>query len=131
MEPIESFTSGKLHAVTVNLNGSKLVIYDGVEVSPSEIELTPLEQLEVDSAVYIPPAVPLKITMAQARLALLTAGLLELVDAQVSSLPAVAAINWQYRQNVERDSPLVASLAAALNLDAAAVDNLFILGASL
>lgn len=79
--------------------------------------------------------VPVVVTMRQARLALLGAGLLEQVNAAVAALPdiegAAARIEWEYAQEVRRDSPLVAGLSAALGLTDEILDSLFTEGAGL
>ena len=72
----------------------------------------------------LPPPIP-TVTMRQARLALLGAGLLDQIDAAVAAAGAAAKIEWEYAQEVRRDSPLIAQLAAGLNLDAATIDQLF------
>lgn len=79
--------------------------------------------------------VPEEITMRQARLVLLGAGLLSLVDAALNSLPSphkeAAHIEWEYASGVRRDSPLIAQLGPALGLTAEQVDDLFRQGATL
>lgn len=78
---------------------------------------------------------PMIITMRQARLALLGAGLLDDVNAAIDALPepnrSAAQIEWEYAAEVRRDSRLIAVLASALGLDETQVDALFITGASL
>ena len=83
-----------------------------------------------------PPLVaPAAVTMRQARLALLGAGLLASVDAAIDSLPSpqkeAARIEWEYAAEVQRSSGLVPMMAAALGLDDAALDALFIEAAAL
>lgn len=79
--------------------------------------------------------IPQSVTMRQARLALLSTGRLADVDTAIAALSepdkSAAAIEWEYSQTVERNRPFVATLGAALSLDDAALDNLFILAASL
>lgn len=79
--------------------------------------------------------VPQQVTMRQARLALLAAGLLSQVDAAIDALPSpnkdAARIEWDYSATVERTWPLVAMLGAALGLDDTALDDLFITAAVL
>lgn len=74
--------------------------------------------------------VPQFVSMRQARLALLAAGLLAGVDAAISALPSpdgeAARIDWEYAVEVRRSSPLIATLGPALGLDDAAIDALFI-----
>ena len=80
---------------------------------------------------YVPEvvAVPEVVTMRQARLALLGAGLLAQVNTAVANMPGTegdaARIEWEYAQEVRRDSPLVAGLSAALGLTDEALDNLY------
>ena len=82
-----------------------------------------------------PPVVPPSVTMRQARLALLGAGLLASVDAAINALPSpqkeAARIEWEYATEVQRSSGLVPMMGAALGLDDAALDALFIEAAAL
>lgn len=79
--------------------------------------------------------VPEVVTMRQARLALLGAGLLAQVNAAVANMPSTegdaARIEWEYAQEVRRDSPLVAGLSAALGLTDETLDNLYKVAAGL
>lgn len=76
------------------------------------------------------PVVPHSVTMRQARLALLQAGLLATVDVVIDALPSpqkeAARIEWDYSSEVWRDKPFVIQLGVALGLDDAALDALFI-----
>ena len=82
-----------------------------------------------------PQPVPPAVTMRQARLALLGAGLLAGVDAAIDSLPSpqkeAARIEWEYATEVQRSSGLVPMMRVALGLDDAALDALFIGAAAL
>lgn len=86
---------------------------------------------------YVPAvvAVPEVVTMRQARLALLGAGLLAQVNTAVANMPGAegdaARIEWEYAQEVRRDSPLVAALSAAFGWTGARLDDLFTEGAKL
>jgi len=79
--------------------------------------------------------VPQSITMRQARLALLGAGLLDNVSAVINSLPeptkSAAMIEWEYASEVQRTTGLVASMGAALGLTEAQLDSLFIQAAQI
>ncbi|GHU34243.1 hypothetical protein AGMMS50256_27610 [Betaproteobacteria bacterium] len=81
------------------------------------------------------PVVPKSITMRQARLALLGAGLLAAVDAAIASMEGVqgeaARIEWEYAASVERNNPLFAAMAGSLELTDDALDQLFIAAAKL
>jgi len=89
-----------------------------------------------EPAQYVPPApvvrVPEEVSMGQARLALYEHDKLAAVEALLNAMsePARtrARIEWDYRPTVRRDSPLVAQLGAALDLD---LDDLFIHAATL
>ena len=82
-----------------------------------------------------PPAVPQAVTMRQARLALLAAGKLAGVDAAIEALPepqrTQAQIEWEFASEILRASPLVEAMGAALGLDDAVLDALFVEAAAL
>ena len=74
--------------------------------------------------------VPQQVTMRQARLALLGAGLLDQVDAAIASIEdptqrRAAEIEWEYAQTVDRNSPFVQQLSAGLGLTDEQKDQLF------
>ena len=80
-------------------------------------------------------AIPTQVTMRQARLALLGAGLLSGIDAAINSLSepdkSAAKIEWEYAAVVQRDSGLVPAMAAALGMTEAQIDQLFITASTL
>jgi len=86
---------------------------------------------------YLPAVVAVAevVTMRQARHALLGAGLLAQVNTAVANMPGAegdaARIEWEYAQEVRRDSPLVAALSAAFGWTSAQLDDLFTEGAKL
>lgn len=75
--------------------------------------------------------VPISVTMRQGRLALLQAGLLAQVQSAIDAQGDAEKIEWEYAQTIDRNSPLVAALAATLSLDDAALDALFISASNL
>ena len=81
------------------------------------------------------PAVPQRVTMRQARLALLGAGLIGDVDAAINAMPSpqkeAARIEWEYGQEVQRHNGFVSVLAPSLGLTDAQTDALFIAAAGL
>ena len=83
----------------------------------------------------LPPAIPTVVTMRQARLALLQAGLLSLVQSAIASMesPAkeAAEIEWEYSQEVQRNKPFVQMLGTSLGLTEEQLDNLFLLASTL
>ncbi|MCX8016370.1 MAG: hypothetical protein N2690_00505 [Rhodocyclaceae bacterium] len=95
--------------------------YDGQKLMPPPQEPSPASE-------RMPP--PNAVTMRQARLALLAAGLLDDVEAAIAAIPdetqrRAVQIEWEYAQEVRRDSSLVQQLAARLELSDAQIDALF------
>ena len=90
-----------------------------------------------DLPAYVPPPsdAPQAVTMRQARLALLGAGLLSQVNTAIASMPGAegeaARIEWEYAQEVRRDSALAQSLVPALGMNEAGLDALFTAAAAL
>lgn len=74
--------------------------------------------------------VPRSVTMRQARLALLNAGLLSSVGAAIDAMSepsrSAARIEWEYSNELQRENALVLALAPALGLTSEQVDVLFI-----
>jgi hypothetical protein len=71
------------------------------------------------------------VTMRQARLALLDAGLLPAVEAFIAEAGEEERIEWEYATEVYRDNPLFARVAEALDLSDQAIDQLFATAAAL
>ena len=75
------------------------------------------------------------VTMRQARLALLSAGKLDDVDNAINALPdpmrREAQIEWEFAGTVEKQSPLIQSLASSIGLDAEGLTELFNYAATL
>jgi hypothetical protein len=101
----------------------------------SETDCTDDETFSISQPEPVAPGAPSVVSMRQARLALLQAGLLDDVTAAIEAMPSpqkeAAQIEWEYSQEVHRDKPLVQALAPALGLDDDAIDQLFITAASL
>lgn len=96
-----------------------------VEYDPANPPVPPVEPTPV-------PVVPAAVTARQARLALLAADQLSAVASAIAALPdgqrEAAQIEWEYASTVERESPLVLMLGAALGLD---LDALFLQASTL
>lgn len=94
-----------------------------------------VSDLTADEIEAMRPPVPQSITMRQARLALLNAGLLDDVEAAIITMDepqrTQTQIEWEYAQTVQRDNALVAALGPKLGLDDAAIDSLFSMAATL
>lgn len=123
-----------------DITGAYLGGFSGVTPPDGAIEVAapPASgcMLFVDGVWVDPPATPpASVTMRQARLALLDAGLLDSVNAAIAAMAGVegdaARIEWEYAATVERGSPLVSGLAAALALTDAQLDSLFLAAAGL
>lgn len=86
---------------------------------------------------YAPPAsnVPNAVTMRQARLALLQAGLLDDIETAINSLPSpqkeAARIEWEYSQEVQRHNGFVSVLAPGLGLTELDLDQMFVTASKL
>jgi hypothetical protein len=101
--------------------------------------LAEVEALTAQLAEYQTPVdangVPKQVTMRQAQLALLAAGLLDDVEAAIAAIPGdagrAAQITWTKSSAVQRDNALIGQLAGALGLTSAEVDALFIQAAKL
>lgn len=78
-------------------------------------------------------SIPHAVTMRQAKLALLQAGLLDDVDAVIAAeaTPKSIKIEWEYASEVQRDWVNTLGLAEMLGLTDAQLDDLFILAAGL
>lgn len=82
------------------------------------------------------PQAPQQVTMRQARLALLAAGLLDDVEEAIAAIPdpvqrKAAQIEWEYASMVERQSAFVQQLAVGLGLSTEQMDDLFMQAAAL
>ena len=75
--------------------------------------------------------VPQVITIRQARLVLLAAGLLDSVNAAVAAADRAVQIEWEYVTELRRDWPTLLVLSEVLGLTALQVDELFIAAAQL
>lgn len=100
-------------------------------VKPDGSEV-PLEQYckTQDIAPYVEPEplpepIPQVITMRQARLHLLEVGLLDDVEA-VIALDRKSQIEWEYANEVYRQSPLIESVKEAMSLTDKQIDNMFL-----
>lgn len=83
---------------------------------------------------YTPPRIT-KVSMRQARLALLGADLLPTVNAAIAAMAGAqgetARIEWEYSQEVQRDRGLVAALGMQMGMSEAQLDALFAAAAAI
>ena len=88
----------------------------------------------VDSAFVTPPfvsPVPAEVTPRQFRLALDQVDLLDTVEAAIAQADKATRITWEFGIKIVRDDPLLATMAAALNITGEQLDDLFRLAATL
>lgn len=110
-------------------------------IADDEFELQGTELIETATAgpgwlydrrqsTFSPPEmtieVPVSVSMRQARLALLEAGLLPSVEAAIADAGGSAQIEWEYATELRRDHSLISQMASGLNLRDADVDQLFV-----
>lgn len=77
------------------------------------------------------PIVPQSVTPLQARKALRQANLYDTVMAWIGQQSDEVQETWEYALEIRRDNPIIADVAAALELTEQQVDDLFILAAGL
>ena len=81
------------------------------------------------------PSVPASVSMRQARLFLLGAGLMPAVEAAIAGLPepqkSAVEIEWEYAPTVEREWPTINAIADLLGWDGAQLDDFFTQAAQL
>jgi hypothetical protein len=96
------------------MSGLASIVPDGAVIEPAD-----------------PPPIVISssVTMRQARLALLQYGLLDQVNAAIAAMTGTegeaARIAWEFSSMVERDQPLVQSLALVLGMTALELAELF------
>ena len=96
------------------------IIIDGKNISFDKVDWRTAEEI----AEYEKSLIPKTITLRQARLYLLSIELLDDLENIISQNRAYQ-IEWEYSNQIERESPLVKILGQALNLDDTAIDNMF------
>lgn len=116
-------SNGEVFAYDTDEERYQYGAFDLVQMTDEEVSahLTPKEPEII---------VPSKVTMRQARLALLQAGLLDETEAFIASLEGedgrAARIEWEYGSEVFRNKPFVIEMGANLGLDEKQLDALFI-----
>lgn len=78
----------------------------------------------------ITPPVPEIVSMRKARRALLTAGLLDDVEASIAAASREVQIDWEFATEVRRDYPILKEIQSVQGLTDAQVDDLFRLAAT-
>lgn len=117
------------------LQGTSLTTPTGVYVAKDQAQYTyPIDgawrwfDSEGEALAFFsgsPPA-PKSVSIAQAKLALLAAGLLDKVDTAVANADRSVQIVWEYATRVERNSPLIDAMQGAVGLSDEQIDALFL-----
>lgn len=119
----DASTHKAVKAAPVEVDGQWRQAWEVVELSEGEI------------AAVRRALVPNSVTMRQARLALLGAGMLPSIATAIAALPSpqkeAAEIEWEYSQEVQRHNGFVSVLAPSLGMTEAQTDALFIAAAGL
>jgi hypothetical protein len=118
-----------MYQLTANGNIRRLA--DGAEIpqDPDNRDYAEFLASGEEAAPWVAPTVvPSSVSAFQARAALAVAGLLDTVEAMMAdpATPLVSRLAWQHATEFLRTSPTVAGMGAALGLDEAALDTLFI-----
>lgn len=74
---------------------------------------------------------PPTVTARQGRLALLSVGLLDDIEAAIEQMPREVQITWEYATEFTRDWPLLTAAATEIGLTEEQIDNLFMHAATL
>lgn len=129
---------GYFEEVDISMTPSDSGIYDGTEFLHVDMELKVVEvskgiraKTEAELTADRKAKVPKEVTMRQARLALLDAGLLDTVtNAIANSADEVLKVEWEYAKDVDRAWNRLVELATSLGMTDEQLDNLFILAGS-
>ena len=78
-----------------------------------------------DDEMWARNPVPQQVTMRQARLALLKAGLLDDAEAAIASAGREAQLEWEYASAVERSNPVIAIVQQQQGVTDEQIDDLF------
>lgn len=118
-------------------NGSEYQLLDKELPVPEgwTVEAETVNEQYIEDYINAPITIPAVLTMRQARLALLGAGLLGNVETAIAGLPSplkeAALIEWEYSNEVQRHNGFVEQLAPLLGLTSQQIDALFIQAAQI
>ena len=89
------------------------------------VEVAPVNNVQTWELVANAVAVPQSITPLQAKLQLLKLGLLDEVETLVTG-DRTSQLYWEYASAIDRDNPMLLSMANSLGLTSEQVDEMFI-----
>lgn len=123
MKTYRNPADGKLWAYESDGSQDKLIPVGFVRLTDDESAAAKAAQDAADQAAA---RVPFSVTPFQAKAAIFAAGLLPAVEAAIAAAPKVSQLAWTDATEFTRDSPTIATMAAAIGLTDAQVDALFI-----
>lgn len=126
--------AGGAWTVVADWRGFTYWLPDGTKTVVEQVgTVPPTGALTIEPVLPTPDAVV--VTARQARLALLSAGKLTLVNATINSLPSpqreAAQIEWEFASEIRKDSPMITLLAPLVGLSPSNVTTLFNTAATL
>lgn len=96
-----------------------------------ESEIYQSQKMQERLEIYDEKGVPRKISVRQAKLALLNAGLLDDIEAMIEKSEKSVQISWEYATEFERNNPLILSFGALMKMSEEELDELFKLAKTL
>lgn len=99
---------------------------DGISVEMTDAEVKEFLKNQQQYASKVPQI----ITIRQAKLALLDAGLLDTVNTAISKASRNVQIEWEYAKDVERTWPTLLEVQTSLGLTDKQIDDLFVLAST-
>jgi hypothetical protein len=121
-------TNGELRLLLTNTNPMTLQMFankEDVEQFVNQNFYSLAMSLEAFEPKPTPVVIPQSITPRQARLKLLEVGLLDDLEAVITTNRAWQ-IEWEYATEVKRDSPLIDAVASEASLTSDQIDQMFI-----
>jgi len=116
------------------ISGNSYIVngYIGLESPTTANEANAEAELPIlwASPYRAPAPIPQSVTPLQVRRALNQAGLRSSVEAAIAAASQDARDAWEFASVINRDNPILDSMAAALGMSSAQVDQLFVLAAS-
>lgn len=117
-------------ALKVNVNEPNLPTLKELAAGVLKDEIDNLinnsDEMKLRNSEFNSDGVPYRISIRQAKLALLGAELLDDIENAIASADRSVQISWEYATEFERENPLILYFQSQFNLSKEQVDNLFI-----